>query len=97
VNHYKIDYAKSPTRLNPVKCLVIKAENRVEAIITAYDHFVQKGHNVHVYSSVFKFTKEESETLAKRGVRLGINGSDGITLKGIEDYTVKPRGTVVEG
>lgn len=95
MNTYKISYCKHPSRNNPTKCLTIKAEDKIEAIITAYDHLTQKGN---VVGHVLKLSTEERKKIQDRGVQFEPYHKDGTNLLvRVEDYTVKPRGKVVEG
>lgn len=95
MKNYKVSYTKYPPRDNPSKCLVIKAEDKVEAVITAYDHLTQKGNQV---GSYLKFSTDEHKTLKERGTNFEPYHKVGtIILLAVEDYTVAPRGKVVEG
>lgn len=97
MKQFKVTYSKAPTQQNPERCLIVKAEDEVEAIVTAFDHLTQKG-NVIGKGFGLKLSNEQSKKLNERGVKFDLGSKAGQTvLTGVEDYTVKPQGKVVEG
>lgn len=94
---YKVSYCKAPTQQNPEKCLVVQAEDSTEAVITAFDHLTQKG-NVVAKGYGLKLDNAALKKLNDRGVKFDVGAKAGqMVITGVEDYTVKPQGKVVEG
>lgn len=95
MKQYKVTYTKIPTNHNHEKCLVVKAEDEVEAIITAVDHLTQKGYCVGRYG--LKLSTEQQKKLTERGLKWDDGGNGSTVISGVEEWKLQPRGKVVEG
>lgn len=95
MQNFKVTYNKAPISRQAGKCLVVRAENSVDAIVTAYDHLTQKG-NLVGRSFALKPSPDEEKSLHARGVRFEPGQAEGLTLiTGVEEYNVKPQGKVI--
>lgn len=95
MKNFKVTYNKTPTAHNVEKCLIIRAETQVEAVITAFDHLTNKGHCVGKGLG-YKPSVEDQKTLNTRGVKFELGAGAGMTvLTGVEEYNVKPQGKVI--
>lgn len=108
MKRFSIIYQSTPYNYTSPSTLVIEAETKVDAFVTAYDHLSQRGETVDThelkygsYSDDYNttnrasmITKDEAKEIMAAGVP-ALSGN--VRIRHIEEYVVKPKGKVVLG
>ena len=96
MTRYHIAYQASPFAQNESRILLVDAENRVQAAITAFATLTERGFSV-AYDGPDKiFSEEEKSEIASCGIPFRYCPGT-VFIRSITEYTAKSIGRIVEG
>lgn len=92
---FRITYQDVPFNYTTPHVLVIEAESKEQAFVTAYDHLTRAGHSVFSYPETGNRSNLDMPTIWFMGVPKDSHGST--FIRGIEVYAVAVLGKVKAG